>query len=103
MNKLLLVLLFLSIGFSAYLGGRQVFLTDNFYVETEHKGFIDCFEFVCLNGSCLFCSNSRGGSGLVYVEESLKWEGQDSALIKIDTPNVGSSPTSSNYYHKVIK
>jgi hypothetical protein len=57
-----------SIVFAEYLGGRLVPFIDRFYVQTDYWGKIDCFQFECMNGSCLFCLNGNYRSGLVYVE-----------------------------------
>ncbi|MFA5406689.1 MAG: hypothetical protein WC307_05020 [Candidatus Nanoarchaeia archaeon] len=64
---LLSVCVLFSVVFAAYLGGRLMPLIDRFYVETDYWGKIDCFEFECMNGSCLFCLNGVYRSGLVYV------------------------------------
>jgi hypothetical protein len=73
MKKLTLLLIIItacSIGFAAYMGGRQVFFADQFYIDLGPRGFLDCFEFSCLNGECLYCMNGIYRSGLIYDENN---------------------------------
>ncbi|MFA5407131.1 MAG: hypothetical protein WC307_07265 [Candidatus Nanoarchaeia archaeon] len=101
MNKLLLilfVLLTISISFCAYLGGRQVFLTDQFYINLpDSRGIIDCFEFNCLNGTCLLCSYGVNRAGLVYVDSRISL-GSDCEVLKEDSIDV-YSPDPSIYFN----
>ena len=101
-NKIFLILLFLGVCYCAYMGGRQEILTDKFFIKTEHKGMIDCFEFNCMNGTCLFCSNSKGGSGLVYMRESSNGGHslRRNAQLSKNALNVGTNPTSCNHIYE---
>ena len=95
---IILTILFIGVVFAEYLGGRLVHFTDRFYVETDYWGKIDCFQFPCLNGTCLYCLNGNYRSGLVYMQESSNSKTMGKTF---DAINISSNLISCNYTHLI--
>lgn len=68
---IMIIILLLGTAYAGYIGGRMILVEDQFYFETEYRGYFDCFQFSWINQSqkCLVCKNGVVGISMDCVED----------------------------------